>query len=83
MDTSNSASPPRLTDLFDGSQQLYEELEKLEGKDPKYIQTVQTLLNNFQLMGRVIESRAIFSSNEEIDDINSHELKYVGNLQKV
>jgi len=76
---STATSQPSISTLFAQSQDMFSQIEKssLNSTDPQYQKQVTMCLNNFKSIALVLIRNHVFSSNEELEDINTSALKLI------
>jgi len=81
-------SAPSIRILFDDAVKLYEDIEQRSSNDDSFQELVQKAMHTFLATARNVQSAAIFSKNEQLDDISTLDLSfllidyYLGQLQQ-
>ncbi len=73
-----ASSEPSLRGLFNRAKNQQEELDSLDPRTGKFRDTLQAIIDNLQRCRQLIQQLALFSPNEEVEDISTQDLLYVG-----
>ena len=71
------ASEPSLNALFSQAKNGQDELDSLDPRSSTFKLTLPSILGNLQRCRQLIRQLAIFSTNEEVEDISTQDLQHV------
>ncbi|KAJ9496532.1 Type 2A phosphatase-associated protein 42 [Exophiala xenobiotica] len=69
------ASEPNLKDLYKEARTRQEELDSLDPRSSAYKDSLQSIIDNLERCRRLIQQLSLFSPNEEVEDISTHDLQ--------
>lgn len=71
------ASEPGLKETYNEAKTRQNQLDALDPRSPSYKDTLQSIIDNFERCRQLIRQLALFSPNEEVEDIATQDLQYV------
>ena len=83
MEEASEPSEPSLSNLFNQAKTGQDELDSLDPRSAKFKHTLQAIVDNLQRCRQLIRQLAIFSTNEEVEDISTQDLQYAKPFCKV
>ncbi|KIW21493.1 hypothetical protein PV08_02073 [Exophiala spinifera] len=77
MATANEASEPSLKETYNEAKLRQTQLDSLDPRSSSYKDTLQSIIDNFERCRQLIRQLALFSPNEEVEDIATQDLQYL------
>jgi len=71
------APEPNLKELYKEARTRQEELDSLDPRSSAYKDTLQSIIDNLGRCRQLIQQLSLFSPNEEVEDISTHDLQYL------
>lgn len=71
-------SEPSLRGLFNQAKKQQDELDSLDLRTANSKDTLQAIIGNLERCRQLIQQLSMFSPNEEVEDISTQDLQYVG-----
>ncbi|EXJ84389.1 hypothetical protein A1O3_05056 [Capronia epimyces CBS 606.96] len=68
---------PSLRELFTEAKARQDELDTLDPRNSRFNESLQSIIDNLQQCRQLIRKLALFSANEELEDISTQDLQYL------
>lgn len=69
---------PSLRELFNQAKTRQDELDAIDPRSETFRESLRSIIDDLQQCQQLIRKISLFSTNEEVEDISTQDLQYVG-----